>query len=444
MTDRRLSLMRTLSLVICAGVLVFAATRISISNLDLTRTVGLMAILAFAEAFRIRFPWGRPMRLGMAVMLAVVALRPLPEVLWIFFIGSMAGRLLTKMSRMRKGDFYHIIQRTYLVAVAGLVYHFLINLGANQLEWRLYLPQYSTQYPYHNPAVAQRALMFPLAFLALALVYYVGEMITSALETGAARAGNWKVLLPHQMRKTVPVYAALAASGFLMALYYPRLPWLNFLIFLLPLMLVMAESNTDKRLDDRLYQTVRALSETAEAAWGDEGHAGRVTNLSLEVAREVGVSEDEIHDLRFAAALHDIGRLEGGSEQEQKQRAAEMLRPIAGLERVSEIVAAQGRGPEEESERRSPLPAKIISVACAFDHLDMASPEADTEQVLSEMSLERGSLFDSVVLRALSAVLSKRRRAKGEPVREKKERAKFFEEDLETSFQEIWKDEEEE
>jgi hypothetical protein len=437
--------MRAASALVCAVVLIAAATRISLTNLDLTRTVGLMAVLGFAEAFRIKFPWGRPMRLGVAVMLAVVAIRPLPEALWIFFIGSMAGRLITKMQRMRKGDFYHIIQRTYLVALAGLFYHLVINLGANKVEWRLYLPQYTTQYPYHNPAVAQRALIFPLAFLALALVYYLGEMITSALETGAARAGNWKVLLPHQIRKTFAVYVALAASGFLMALYFPRIPWASFFIFLIPLFLVMAESNTDKRLDDRLLQTVRAVAEAAEAASGDEGHATRVTNLSLDVSREIGISEDEIHDLRFAAALHDLGRLEGGSEAEQKRRSAEMLRTIPGLGGVAEIIAAQGREVEEEAERRSPLPAKILSVTCAYDHLATAAgPTAQPEEILSEMSLERGRLFDSVVLRSLGAVISKRRVAKERPTRERKQRAMVFEEDLEVSFQEIWKEEDKE
>ncbi len=445
MDDRRLTLMRILSGIICAAVLIFAATRIQFGNLDLARTFGLMAFLAFAEAFRIKFPWGRPMRLGIAVMLCIVAIRPLPEALWIFFVGSMGGRLVTKMQRISKGDFYHIIQRTYLVGLAGLFYNLIVNLGGNRVEWRLYLPTYSTQYPYYNPAITQRALIFPIAFLAMALVYYLGELITSSLETGAARAGNWRSLLPHQMRKTFPVYAALAASGFLMALYFPRVPWLNFVLFLLPLFLVMAESNTDKRLDDRLLQTMQAVSGVAEMAWGDDGHSLRVTSLSLDVAREMGVSEDEIHDLRFAAALHDIGKVEGASAPDYRSKGADIVRGIPGMEGVSAVLVAEQREVEEGPDRTIPAAARILNVVCAYDHLAQeAGAGADPTGIINEMSLERGSLYDSVVLRTLGAVLSKRREARQgrPPTRERRERAKVFEEDLDTSFQEIWKDEE--
>ncbi len=445
MDDRRLTLMRVLSGIICAAVLIFAATRIKFTNLDLVRTIGLMALLAFAEAFRIKFPWGRPMRLGMAVMLCIVAIRPLPEVLWIFFIGSMGGRLVTKMQRISKGDFYHIIQRTYLVGLAGLFYHLIANLGGNRLEWRLYLPTYSTQYPYYNPVITQRALIFPIAFTVMALVYYLGEMITSALETGAARSGNWKSLLPHQSRKTFPVYAAIAASGFLMALYFPRIPWLNFVLFLLPLFLVMAESNTDKRLDDRLLQTVQAVSGVTELAWGDDGHSARVTSLSLDVAREMGVSEDEIRDLRFAAALDDIGKVEGAAAPDYRAKGAQLLRGIPGLEGVSNILSAEQREVEEGPARAIPTAARILNVVCAYDHLAQeAGVGADPGAIINEMSMERGTLYDSVVLRALNAVLSRRREARQgrPPLRERREKAKFFEEDLDTSFQEIWKDEE--
>ncbi len=437
--------MRVLSAIICAAVLIFAATRIKFTNLDLARTIGLMAFLAFAEAFRIKFPWGRPMRLGVAVMLCIVAIRPLPEVLWIFFIGSMGGRLVTKMQRISKGDFYHIIQRTYLVGLAGLFYHLIINLGGNRVEWRLYLPTYTTQYPYYNPAITQRALIFPLAFLAMALIYYLGEMITSALETGAARSGNWRTLLPHQMRKTFPVYAALSASGFLMALYFPRIPWLSFVLFLIPLFLVMAESNTDKRLDDRLLQTMQAVSGVAELGWGDDGHSARVASLSLDVAREIGISEDEIHDLRFAAALHDIGKVEGANAPDYRSKGAGLLRGIPGLEGVANVLYAEQREVDEGPDRNIPMASRIVNVVCTYDHLAQEEGAgADATAIVNEMSMERGKLYDSVVLRALAAVLSRRREARHgrPPLRERRERAKVFEEDLDTSFEEIWKDEE--
>ena len=42
------------------------------------------------------------------------------------------------------------------------------------------------------------------------------------------KSGSWRVILPHQIRQTYPVYLALTASAGLMALYFPRLPFWNF------------------------------------------------------------------------------------------------------------------------------------------------------------------------------------------------------------------------
>lgn len=57
-------------------------------------------------------------------------------------------------------------------------------------------------------------------------------------------------------------------------------------------------------------QTVMTLSNSIEAKDPyTRGHCQRVMEISCEVARTLGLSENEINDLRYAAILHDIGKI---------------------------------------------------------------------------------------------------------------------------------------
>ncbi len=333
MEDSKLKVARIVTAAVCAVILIYSVTQMSLSKLDPWRTLGLVAILAFFEAWHIRYPWGRPVRLGIAVALCVMAIRPVPEALVIFFIGSIIGRLIpSRTSRISSGDFYYIFQRTIILALAGVVFALISQFHWHQVLDRMGLGQLDklwNQYPgpdhygsipdtYCNPVVMYRALMFPLAYLCMAVVYYAGEMISSSIETGLVKSGSWRVILPHQVRQTYPVYLALVASGGLMAFYFPRLPWFNFLIFFLPLMLVRAECNRDKALDQRFFDTMRIIGDAVDQDRGVPGHSSRVSNLSVEVARSMGQPEDAVRDLRYAAVLHDVGFISAGVRRRRR------------------------------------------------------------------------------------------------------------------------------
>jgi putative nucleotidyltransferase with HDIG domain len=57
-------------------------------------------------------------------------------------------------------------------------------------------------------------------------------------------------------------------------------------------------------------QTVMALANSIEAKDPyTRGHCQRVMEISCEMAKRMGFSDDEIEDLRYAAILHDIGKI---------------------------------------------------------------------------------------------------------------------------------------
>ncbi len=452
MNERSLKALRFLSALLFLAVIVACAPFVKWGDIDPARTFGLAAVLAFFEAWRIQFPWGRPLRLGMAAILCVIAIRPLPEAVFIFLLGSMVGRAFSRLQREGEGDFLHIIQRTYIVALAGLVYR-LVAFAGWEMSWNPYpayfgnLPDGSVYLTYFNPVVLHRALVFPAAFLAMALVFYLGEVITSSVEAGILLAGNWRVILPQHMRQTFPAYLAITGAGALTALYFPRLPWFNFLVFLVPLLLVRMESNRDKELDERYFQTMRIIGDAFDLARGIPGHSGRVSNLAAEVAREMGVSAEEARNIRYAAALHDIGRIEFEGDEEAEghaERGAEVLEEVPRLRPIAHIVRHSHPSPEEEGgAARIPVGAKIIGAVSDFDVLTN-HPERKMSQreALEEMGLERGKRYDSMVLRTLTQVLEAQARARRRPEREIRQRAKVLEEEeLKESLEEIFREE---
>ncbi len=122
-----------------------------------------------------------------------------------------------------------------------------------------------------------------------------------------------------------------------------------------------------------------------------QNHSYRVSLYATTVAAFLGLSEDDIEDIRAAALLHDIGKLEVSrellykaahlSEQEYQammqhvDRGAALLSPVGGsLRRVIPIVLAHhdkynGTGPHQVAGENIPMGARVIAVADVYDAL---------------------------------------------------------------------------
>ena len=162
----------------------------------------------------------------------------------------------------------------------------------------------------------------------------------------------------------------------------------------------------------------------------------------------MGQPEDAVRDLRYAAVLHDVGNITGagGDETRHARDGAEVLATIPRFRKVAEIVRFHHHEPlsdEDGGVRKVPPGSKVINVVSAYDLLvSQGEKRMSQSEALQELSPERGRRYDSVVLRTLGQVLEKRRgeEYRDEPKRERRERAKVLE-DLETSFEEIFREE---
>ena len=164
-----------------------------------------------------------------------------------------------------------------------------------------------------------------------------------------------------------------------------------------------------------------------------EGHSRRVTELTIRLARHIGVREEEMAHIRRGALLHDIGKLgvpdailtKPGklTDEERKvmQRHArlgyELLAPIAFLRPAADIPychheAWDGSGyPRGLQGEEIPMAARIFAVADVFDALTSDRPYRcawDSEKVREYLRERSGSQFDPRVVEAFMELTSGR------------------------------------
>ena len=158
-----------------------------------------------------------------------------------------------------------------------------------------------------------------------------------------------------------------------------------------------------------------------------QNHSYRVSIYATKIASALRFNEERIEDVRAAALLHDIGKLDisrdllykaarlTSEEAEQVkthiERGGEILHPVGGaLHRILPIVLAHhdhfdGSGHHPTQGEDIPLEARIISVADAYDALTSDRPyrKATSPFEAKEIIMKSaGSQFDPVVVRAFN------------------------------------------
>ena len=195
--------------------------------------------------------------------------------------------------------------------------------------------------------------------------------------------------------------------------------------------------------DDMLHkhrELIAAYNETIEG-WGTAlslkeeetaEHSQRVTEMSLKLAKAMGMGKEDIYHVRLGALLHDIGKigvpdsilLKPGKltdDEWQVMRkhpvyAFEMLAPIAYLRRASEIPYCHhekwdGTGyPRGLKGKQIPLSARIFAVVDVWDALSSDRPYRKAwpkDKVIEHIRELSGSHFDPEVVDCFIKIISR-------------------------------------
>ena len=187
----------------------------------------------------------------------------------------------------------------------------------------------------------------------------------------------------------------------------------------------------EKRVQERTDELETAYDSTLEG-WANalelidketEGHSRRVTDLTIKLARAVGIEEEEIVHIRRGALIHDIGKMgitrsilnkpgrltkEERKEIEQHPTIAyNLLKRIPFLQKALEIPYYHherwdgGGYPRKLKGEEIPLSARIFTIIDNWDALLSDRPYRDAwprEKVIRYLGEESGRIFDPKIV----------------------------------------------
>ena len=188
-------------------------------------------------------------------------------------------------------------------------------------------------------------------------------------------------------------------------------------------------------LQEAYVSTVRLLvSRIEEKDPYTHGHTERVAAYAVGIAREMGLTPEEVQTIQFGAFLHDIGKVHTQdeilhkpgalTEEEWKMvkahpvRGAEMVRGVKFLEKSIDMIRhhherVDGKGyPDGLTGDQISLHAKIVNLADAFDAMTTDRPYRagmTAEQAMEQMSTKAGSQFAAEVVQVFVPALSEGR-----------------------------------
>lgn len=191
------------------------------------------------------------------------------------------------------------------------------------------------------------------------------------------------------------------------------------------------------RIRDDYAKTIAALSATLDLGeHAPSGHAGRVMEYAMQIGEELGLSIDEVEQLRFAGLLHDVGKTGisdeillkpsklSAEELEQVQRHSEIGATIVDqidfLKSITPIILHHherwdGKGyPMQLKGESIPLLARILAVADSFDAMtsDRSYRKRLTiAQARVELEEAAGTQYDPRVVAAMFESLDRMGRA---------------------------------
>jgi HD-GYP domain-containing protein (c-di-GMP phosphodiesterase class II) len=182
-----------------------------------------------------------------------------------------------------------------------------------------------------------------------------------------------------------------------------------------------------------LASTVHALARALDGidpALGGGAHSQRVARYAVAVARELGLSDSQLQDLRSAAVLHDVGKVAvppsilrmPESELDDRQRGAlryhawvsRTMIAGAGLANVADIVFHipenwDGTGyPERAREDAIPMASRVLRAAELLDDLTSGSAgrtALDPFRAAGELKRLAGTQLDPDVAVALARLV---------------------------------------
>ena len=400
-----------LLLIAAAGMLAVAAIASTAASgiVQVGDAVAFGSLVALGELLRITLPGNRESApiaaggaLGYALLLDIGAHPAVQSALQVVMItaGGMIVGALPHLAAGRPAKLTGMASRLVAVACVAFIFRPLAPTAVIQHHWWL--------------ALAVMALLVVLA-------WFVDAVIGALIRAEELRA-RFSVALWDELRVQLPLGTAVGASALLIAFSSEVMGLYAVWVFTGPLLVSQVAFRRYVGIRTTYLETVRALSRMTEVGgYVEGGHSRRVSRLALAVGRELGMGENDLLQLEYAALMHDIGQLSlrdpipggatvlvsAGDQRRIAELGADVIRQAGVLDQVAEIVRQQS-DPARGAEPAPPVSSRIIRAANAFDDLVGSSADRDrAAAALERLRLDTACEYDPGVIEALSKVVGR-------------------------------------
>jgi hypothetical protein len=233
------------------------------------------------------------------------------------------------------------------------------------------------------------------------------------------------------------VHMSLALLGLAVAFVVVSGKWVGLLVFAFPLIAARQVLQYYGRLQQDYPDTVRILVRSIEAK--DEytrGHSERVADYADRFCHFLGYGEAQTERIRFAAMLHDLGKmgvrveilnkpakLDAAEYEEMKQHPVLALGIVAKIPDTDRLIPVirhhhervDGRGyPDGLSGDAIPLPSRLLAICDTYDAMTSTRPYRPAlshDAAAEELRSASGTQLDADLTASFLAMLDEEEKA---------------------------------
>ena len=286
---------------------------------------------------------------------------------------------------------------------------------------------------YFKATVIQINVKFLILYILAAIIYLVLNITIVSIALGALQNKSSWLIWVSNFRWSVPNSCAFVPLGFLLALLYKNWGALGICMLLIPLLACRHAFQLYVEMRENYLSTIEALVQALEAKdTYTSGHSARVGKLVVAIAEEIKMSEEKTEFLKYAAVLHDIGKI--GVTEAILNKEGKLLEMewdairnhpmmghtiIKGIKFLYDIGNAvrhhheryDGKGyPDGIKGEEIPLESRIIAVADTYDAItsDRSYRKGKPhDEAIEELKRVAGSQLDPVIVKAFCKVITK-------------------------------------
>ncbi|MCH5210135.1 MAG: HD-GYP domain-containing protein [Oscillospiraceae bacterium] len=290
--------------------------------------------------------------------------------------------------------------RYYIVVGYFFLYIFAMMSGSTTLVFCYILPMLSLLVLYHQPNII---LFTGIASFIINIISIVNRIFIGSLTMSNSKEAEIQIAL----------LLLCFGGSYAAAKLYDEITRQNRAYF--------------EMLNEKNTQTIETIAHALEAKDAyTRGHSQRVAAYSVQIAKELGLPEEDVKNIRTVALLHDIGKIgipdsvlnKPGKLTDEEYNMMK-LHPVTGCEIMKDINSIpgvhvgtkyhheryDGKGyPEGLSGDNIPYIARVIAVADAYDAMTSTRvyrKRLSDEEVMSELENGVGTQFDPNIAKTL-------------------------------------------